>query len=172
MTEDKTATINWQLPVDQFISELKGIMDTLMQNHCVALPIKANVEGIKYFLSVFKCQQCGRCCTKPSDSPKAGKYIAFLPQEFEYARKYISHRQVRKHFTHKPPVYRCSYPCPLHTDKGCSIYKHRPVVCAAYPLELHSMEKLMVNTECPAGYKAVLDIYEAAHKVRQELKKL
>ena len=173
MEHSKTATIDWELPIEAFIATLTDMLDTTMKNRSVSLPITISIKSVQYFLSVFKCQRCGKCCTKPPEPPNTGElYIAFLPNEFKYARKFISPRQVRKHFKSCPEGYRCSYPCPLHKDGSCSIYARRPLVCIQYPVEIQSEEMgLMVSSECPAGYKAIVDIYTAAYHKRKQLQK-
>lgn len=174
MTDNKPETINWDLPFEQFVTELKNKMDTSMKNKCISLPLKETIDSIKLFYNVFKCERCGKCCQYAPETNPDENVILFLPHEYEYARKFLSRRQQRKHFRHTQRGYLCSYPCPFLNGKACSIYKDRPIVCRQYPLSPQSdkVGLLMVNSACPAGYKVILGIWAGAHKADNSLWRL
>ena len=85
----------------------------------------------------FVCDQCGRCCSKPTiplspyDILKISDYYGITPREF------------LEDFTVWAPAAESGIPvvllkteprCPFSRDRLCTVYDARPFLCRSYPV--------------------------------------
>ena len=88
----------------------------------------------------FECQQCGRCCSGPSEgyiwvtSPEI-KFIAdFLKIKPEQLRqKYLKRIGLRMTIIEQPHTKDCIFLREIDGQKGCMIYPVRPSQCRIWP---------------------------------------
>ena len=156
-------SIPYNVPLDKFVEKLDEFIDPHehTNGNALRLPVAYNDIGVNLFFSIFKCERCGRCCISPDPITPENNFIAYLPSEYEYAKKCLSKDIIKNHFQPKEFGYKCYYPCPFYTSSGCSIYKHRPKVCSTYPIDplTNESEYLIVDISCPGALKATKLIY-------------
>lgn len=171
--KDFIASLPYYSPLDKFIEKLDELIDPHTSVNAINLPVVNTQLGLDLFFSIFKCERCGKCCTRPDPMVPENNFIAYLPSEYEYAKKCLSKDIIKKHFQPLEFGYKCCYPCPFYANSGCSIYKHRPLVCTAYPIDASTFENktehLVVDTSCPGALKATRLIYISDYLAKNNL---
>lgn len=94
----------------------------------------------------MNCIKCGRCCCD----------ISLLKDEYN---KLLKGKQFTNKIVDLGSTVFISGKCPLlNKDNTCSVYKHRPFVCQAYPLILDvvngSNDRIFITDFC-SQYKSV-----------------
>ncbi len=128
-------------------------------NTTLAIPIRRSKSGVKQFYSMFKCQECGRCCTTFFEEIEFGK------DEFNLIKKHLP-QGGRSKFRKACKLYRTdANPCLFYSKKlgGCKIYKDRPLRCRTYPTGYTTREapnNLAAHTGCPAACEVIKRAWE------------
>ena len=102
------------------------------------LPMKAHwkVSLINLIDKQFSCDKCGSCCKIPHPIFLTVFDIGRLAHHFDKPFDKIYKKYVKKINVKGKEQYRFKKdrPCKFLKSNRCSIYKHRPQACRAYPL--------------------------------------
>lgn len=145
----------------------------------IVLPLEATRDTMRLFMSVFKCEHGGECCTGPEGDAglavfdeeakrlaklKGMSYAAFVGK---YAKRIRAQDGL-------PDAWQIQYPCPFYDSTGhrCSIYKDRPIVCQTFPLGDPQVApdgtiQLTVDSRCPGGRLAAYRILRYMQAVQR-----
>jgi len=88
----------------------------------------------------FECQQCGGCCSGPSEgyiwvtSPETKLIADFLKETTaELRQKYLKRIGLRMTIIEQPHTKDCIFLREIDGQKGCMIYPVRPSQCRIWP---------------------------------------
>ncbi len=115
--------------------------------YAIQTSMDGTVENIHYLLSMFNCQNCGKCCRECTD----GTYLQ--PHEISPLVKKL--RLTKKAFTQQYCSVRDGHvfikqPCLLRKKRRCLIYSLRPQACYLFPIALDP-ETRKIRISCCLG---------------------
>ncbi len=124
-------------------------------------------KGKEFMDIMFKCQQCGDCCTylPTGDGIAIYEKEAYLLADKAKMRFHKFKTKYLVKSTEMEGMLNIKFPCPFLVNKRCSIYKDRPVVCWIYPVgipeDVDGTTMLTVSSQCPACRKLVFTLLKA-----------
>lgn len=114
----------------------------------------------------FKCNQCGACCRKISDSGSNHEGLPIFEWEVEKIKKLAEEKKIKLLLKpldfvldKKSGFYFCTgyvligEPCVFLKKNLCSIHKNRPIICTAFPVAknpnfLHNIPDMSCFSNC------------------------
>jgi len=106
----------------------------------------------------WRCIGCGMCCR---DLPGRERRVLLLPQDIERIEA-AGHRGFYQP-AEEPPftgiISKKHGVCVFHSDQGCEVYPHRPLLCRLYPFWVEVREGVYVvgfDETCPGRGEAEL----------------
>lgn len=158
---EKREVFTWDKQIHEMSEdELRaGLREMAEENQVVFAPMPWQKFWDK-FRALFRCQQCGACCTHEMSQQERG--IGLLEDELVrlVTLKDMKSQEFRAKYCRQSSAS-MDYPCPFYKPGGCSIYEQRPIVCRFFPLdgmEVDGEKVLGVQVVCPGGLKAMTQL--------------
>ena len=162
--------IRWDVSEEDFLQALNGMwMEAVAHEAVIPTPGPLNNAGIALVQKALHCEKCdSQCCKRDTSSAENHEGAGIHLNESEYHDIIAAYG---REGTTKNQLGRClTYPCRFLTDKGCSIYERRPVVCRLYPVEegprVGGWPVMGLNSSCPQAQWIMNDLFLVAYDMR------